>query len=194
MARKPRAFVPEGIYHVASRGSDRRPLFLFDLDRVAFLERLARTLERFELSCLSYCLMGNHYHLIVQTPDERLSPALRELHSGYSRYFNRTHERSAHLFRAHCLVQWVDSDSYLLAACRYVAYNPVRAGLCGEPSDWPWSSYRASAGIEPSPPFLSESLLRGAFGSGKEWRARYREFIDSPRPVEAPPGHKELRF
>lgn len=192
MARLPRIFAPDGIYHVASRGSDRRSLFLLDSDREAFLERLARTAESFELTCLAYCLMGNHYHLLVQTPDERLSAALRELHSGYSRHFNHAHRRSAHLFRAHCLAQLVDSDSYLVTACRYIAHNPVRAGLCGEPFDWPWSSYRASAGIDQSPPFLSEARLRHAFGGDKEWRARHREFIESSRPVEAPPGHKEL--
>ena len=89
MARPSRKYVPEGIYHIASHGSDRRPLFILDSDREAFLERLARTVERFELRCLAYCLMGNHYHLIVQTPDERLSLALKELHGGYSRQFNR---------------------------------------------------------------------------------------------------------
>jgi putative transposase len=194
MARTPRVFVPNGIYHVASRGSDRRPLFLFDRDREAFLGRLARIVESYELPCLAYCLMGNHYHLIIQTPDERLSMALKELHGGYSTHFNRTYGRSAHLFRNRFLAQVIDSDPYLLTACRYVAHNPVRAGLCARPSDWRWSSYRANAGIDPSPRFLSEAALRDASGGSGEWRSRYREFVESPSAVEPPPGHKKLHF
>lgn len=168
MGQPPRIFVPDGIYHVASRGSDRRPLFLLDSDRDEFLKRLEQTMERYQLPCLAYCLMGNHYHLIVQTPDARLSAALRELHGGYSRHFNHVHGRSAPLFLNRFLAQPIDTDSYLLTACRYVAHNPVRAGLCDQPSDWPWNSYRASAGVEPSPAFLSEEELRNAFGGDAE--------------------------
>ena len=177
MARRPRVFIPNGIYHVASHGSDERPLFVYDADRRAFLERLAEVVARYELSCLSYCLMGNHYHQIVQTPDERLSAALKDLHGGYSREFNRTHSRRSHLFRNRFFAELIDDDAYLLQACRYVVLNPVRAGLCREPSDWPWSSYRSSAGIDPAPRFLSESLLRDACGGGENWRARYRDFV-----------------
>jgi putative transposase len=184
MSRPIRLFTPNGIYHVVSRGSNRKPLFLFDLDRDAFLGRLNRIVERHELRCLAYCLMGNHYHLLVQTPDARLSAALRELNGGYSRRFNRVHGHSAHLFRNRYLAQLVDDESYLLTVCRYVAYNPVRAGLCAEPSDWPWSSYRACAGIDPAPPLLNETMLRDTVGGGPEWRSRYRSFIESARPVE----------
>lgn len=187
-----RVFVPGGIYHVASRGSDRRPLFLFDADREAFLERLGRTVERYELSCLAYCLMGNHYHLIVQTPDARLSRALQELNSGYSRHFNRVHKHSAHLFRNRFLAQLVATEAHSLMACRYVAHNPGRAGLGGNPYDWPWSSYRASAGIDPTPPFLNETVLRDAFGRGSKWRARFRDFVEKSDTVTPPPGYEKL--
>ncbi len=192
MPRPLRIFVPDGIYHVASRGSDRRPLFLFDQDREEFLERLGRTVERHELPCLSYCLMGNHYHLIVQTPDARLSKALQELNSGYSRRFNRVHERNAHLFSNRFLAQLIATEPHLLMACRYVARNPVRAGLCGEPSDWPWSSYRANAGIDPVPPFLNEAALLDAFGPGSRWRVRYRDFVELSAEANPPPGYKKL--
>ncbi|HWB23141.1 MAG TPA: transposase [Gaiellaceae bacterium] len=180
MPRPPRAFVDHGIYHVASRGSDRQPLFSFDGDRSTFLERLTSIVERYELACVAYCLMGNHYHLVVQTPDSRLSRALQELHGGYSRHFNRVHGRSAHLFRNRFLARLIDGDAYLLAACRYVARNPVRAGLCGRASDWPWSSYRATAGLVPTPPLLSESLLRDACGGTANWRKRYQDFVEQP--------------
>ncbi|MHB8060599.1 MAG: REP-associated tyrosine transposase [Gaiellaceae bacterium] len=194
MARSIRLFVPNGIYHVASRGSDRRPLFLFDFDREAFLDRLGRSVERHEIRCLAYCLMGNHYHLIVQTPDSRLSLALRELNGGYSRRFNRVHGHTAHLFQNRFLAQLVDDETYLLTVCRYVAYNPVRAGLCAEPSEWPWSSYRASAGIDPAPRFLNETVLSDSVGGGREWRRRYRDYVELNRPEGFPPGDKKAHF
>ena len=180
--RSPRVFVADGIYHVASRGSDRQPLFLFDADRVAFLVRLAAVVERYELACLAYCLMGNHYHLLIQTRDGRVSGALQELNGGYSRHFNRVHGRSAHLFRNRFFARQIEDEAYLLTACRYLAQNPVRAGLCRDPAEWPWSSHRATAGLDPTPRFLSETLIRDACGGQRNWRLRYREFVAEPTP------------
>jgi putative transposase len=189
-----RVFVPGGIYHVASRGSNRGLLFALDEDRELFLNRLGRAIEHFELPCLAYCLMDNHYHLIVQTPDERLSAAMQELNGGYSRSFNRVYGRSAHLFRTRFMAALIDSDSYLLTACRYVALNPVRAGLCAKPSDWPWSSFRATAGIDTPPTFLDEMMIRGVLGGGEDWRTRFRAFVESLDPVEPPPWHEKSDF
>src|ERR1035437_3831291 len=114
MGRPRRIFVPNGIYHVASRGSDRRPVFGLDRDRELFLDRLGQTIERYRIPCLAYCLMNNHYHLIVVTPDARLSAAMRELNGGYSMRFNSIHGRSAHLFRNRFMAQLIGDDSYLL--------------------------------------------------------------------------------
>ncbi len=185
-------FEPDGIYHVASRGSDRKPIFRCDGDRETFLDQLELTFVWFELPCLAYCLMTNHYHLIVQTPDQRLSKAMQQLNGGYSRRVNALHGRSAHLFRNRFMAQLIDSDSYLLTACRYVAHNPVRAGLCETPSEWKWSSYRASAGIWPTPRFLDERLLRDAIGGGDGWRRRYREFVEIDEAVAPPSGFAKL--
>ena len=146
------------------------------------MDRLAPLVERFELGCVAYCLMGNHYHLIVQTPDGRLSVALQQLNGGYSKHFNSVYGRSAHLFRNRFLAQLIDSEPYLLAACSYVAHNPVRAGLCREPAEWPWASYRASVGIDPVPAFLNESILRDLFGGDPSWRVRYRAFVEQATP------------
>jgi REP element-mobilizing transposase RayT len=170
-------------------------LFSYDTDREAFLGMLAHAVNRFELGCVAYCLMGNHYHLLVQTPDERLSQALQQLNGGYSRHFNLVHGRGAHLFRNRFLDLLIEDEQHLLAACRYLAHNPVRAGLCGEPADWPWSSYRASAGIDPAPAFLAEGVLRGVFGAASSWRERYRDFIDqAPPPVDPSPGKDRHTF
>jgi hypothetical protein len=127
--------------------------------------------------------MGNHYHLILHVPDPRLSRAMQQLHTGYSRTHNRAHRRSAHLFRAHFLAREITTDQQLLAAYRYLALNPVKAGLAPHPLAWPWSSSSAHAGLEPTELQLDESSLRSAFDNHPRWRRRYRRLIeDSPQP------------
>ena len=178
MARSPRV-LSAGIYHLAVHGSDTRHLFLTDSDRNDFLERLALTCERFELGLLSYVLLGTHYHALLRIPDARLSRALQQLHTEYSRHHNRRHRRSAHLFRAHPYTGEVGSDEQLATAARYLARNPIEAGLATDPLDWPWSSVRAHAGLEPSRIPLAEGDLRGAFGDSDGWRRRYREHVEA---------------
>jgi len=179
MARPLRA-LHEGIYHLAARGSDDRHLFVIDSDRQEFLGRLAATCERFELELLSYVLMGSHYHALVRIRDARFPTALQRLHTGYARWHNRRHSRSAHLFRAHAMTREITSDVQLIAASRYLALNPVAAGLVANPFEWPWSSARAHAGLEEPGIPLSETDLRAAFGDTDGWRERYRALIEVP--------------
>jgi putative transposase len=169
--RKPRAFV-EGLFHLAAHGSDLRYLYSSDEDREDFLGRLAAVCERFELALLSYVLMGTHYHAILRIPDERVSRALQRLHTEYSRHCNRRWGRSAHLFRAHPLARQIESNEDLIGSCRYLARNPVEAGLVRDPLAWPWSSARAHAGLEPPWIPIAEDELRAAFG-GAGWRRNY---------------------
>jgi putative transposase len=176
MARPTRDF-EASIYHIAAHGSDVRQLFLSAEDRDRFLERLTLSFWPLEIRVLDYVLMGNHYHTLVFTPDERLSKGLQDLHTKYSRDHNRRHGRSAHLFRAHCLTRAVTSTEQLLNAYRYVARNPVRANLVLDPLEWPWSSARAHAGLEPPAIPLDERPLREAFDDDPNWRDRYREHI-----------------
>jgi putative transposase len=176
MPRRPRNLYA-GIYHLAAHGSDERYLYVSDQDREDFLELLARTWEKFELALLSYVLLGSHYHALVRIPDARLSRALQRLHTEYSRRHNRRRGRSAHLFRAHAMTREVGSDAQLVAACRYLALNPVEAGLVTDPLDWPWSSARAHAGLDRPRIPLAESELRAAFGDCADWRERYRAQI-----------------
>jgi putative transposase len=183
MPRRPRRFY-EGIYHLAARGSDACHLFVDDRDREDFLDRLATTWEKFELALLSYVLMGSHYHALVRIPDARLSLALQRLHTEYSRHHNRRFGRRAHLFRAHPMTREIESDAQLGTACRYLALNPVAAGLVADPLDWPWSSARAHAGLERPRLRLEEGDLRAAFGDGSDWRERYRDRIDPHRLKE----------
>jgi putative transposase len=169
--RKPRAYA-EGVFHFAAHGSDVRYLFSSDDDRADFLQRLSAVCERFELGLLSYALMGTHYHTIVAVPDGRIADALRRLHTEYSRDCNRRWGRSSHLFRAHPFARMVESDEDLIGTARYVAWNPVEAGLVRDPLAWPWSSARAHAGLERPQIPLAEEPLRTAFG-GASWRQSY---------------------
>jgi putative transposase len=176
MARPPRRLAA-GIYHLNPHGSDNRYLFLGDDDREDFLDRLGATCERFELALLSYVLMGSHYHALLRIPDGRLSEALQRLHTEYSRFFNRRHGRSAHLFRAHPGTREIVSDAHLLTAYRYLARNPVEAGLVTDPLDWPWSSARTHAGLERPRIPLADDALHAALGSHSAWRAGYAGYV-----------------
>jgi putative transposase len=176
MARPPRAFT-EGLFHVGSHGSDDRHLFVDSRDRMTFLDRLALILGRFQLRLVDYALLGNHYHLVLGTPGERISRALQQLHTWYSRAFNRRHERTAHLFRSHFFAREIRSDEDLIGVCRYVALNPVEAGLCTDPFAWPWSSASTHAGLTETVMPLDAGPLRAAFGDSEDWRRQYGELI-----------------
>ncbi len=177
MGRPPRSFAP-GIYHIAAHGSDDRHLFLDEDDRGEFLDRLGVTFWKLGIELISYVLLGNHYHTLAYTPDDRLSCGLQPLHGGYSRHHNQRHGRRAHLFRAHCLARHIVDNDDFLTTSRYLAMNPAKAGLVVHPLDWPWSSARVHAGLERAPIPLEEGRLRGAFGDSQNWRERYRAFIE----------------
>jgi putative transposase len=182
MPRPPRAFAA-GIYHFAAHGSDERHLFLTDHERRAFLDRLGEVVDRFELGLVEYTLLGNHYHTLLRIPEARVSKALQQLHTRYSRLHNKLHERNAHLFKAHCFSREIESDEDLLTTSRYLAWNAVEAGLARDPLAWPWASSRTVAGLVPARLGLDLEQLRAALGGGRDWRRRYREHVakaDSP--------------
>ena len=177
MARALRAF-QAGIYHVGSHGSDERYLFRSDGEREVFLDGLGRVLESFQLGLVSYTLMSNHYHLLLRIPDARVSKAMQRLHSWYSRLHNKLNGRSAHLFRAHFFAREIESDEDLLWTARYVARNPVLAGLVSDPFAWLWSSAAATAGLAEPVLALDLAPLRTALGETPNWQQRYRKFIE----------------
>jgi putative transposase len=180
MPRARREFTAGGTYHVFSRGSNRQAIFRLDSDRIDFLACLARVVSRHELQCLAYCLMPNHFHLVLETPDGRLSEAMKALNGRYALRYNRRHGCDAHLFRNRFGAVNQESDSQLLWTLRYVVRNPVLAGLCARPDEWPWSSYSASAGKAKPPPFFGLTRLLSYFGEMPEVAmARYRALVDS---------------
>lgn len=173
MTRPLRLEVPGGHFHVTARGNRKQDIFGDDTDRQRFLRVLAATGDRAGWQVLGYCLMPNHYHLVVRTPRPNLSRGMRDLNSAYAQSFNRRHDRPGHLFQGRYHSSLVQEERYLREVLRYVALNPVRAGLCGAAEDWPWGSHSAIAGVTAAPPFLRADLVLAAFGG----RATYTEQV-----------------
>ncbi len=151
MSRPIRIEFPNALYHVTSRGVRREDIFDDDDDRRAFLKTLGDVVGQFNWLCYAWCLMDNHYHLLIQTPDGNLSKGMRQLNGVYTQLSNRRHRRVGHLFQGRFKAILVDSDGHLLELARYVVLNPVRARMVKRATDWEWSSYRASLGIAPAP-------------------------------------------
>jgi REP element-mobilizing transposase RayT len=141
VARKPRDLVADGIYHVFARGNGRDLIYRDDVDRRIYLRLLKKVVDTTNMRCLAYCLMTNHVHLLVQTPDANLDTAMHRLHSRYASGFNQRHRTCGHVFQGRYGAVRVTSDGQLLAVLTYIARNPVEAALCDAPIDWPWSSF-----------------------------------------------------
>jgi REP element-mobilizing transposase RayT len=151
-------------------------IFLDDGDRECFLSILESTVERHRWECHAYCLMGNHFHLVVRTPDANVADGMCRLNGGYARSFNKRHGRSGHLFARRYHAELVQTDGHLLEVVRYVALNPVRAGLCTRPEEWRWSSYGALVGTSSSPEWLNVRDVR-AWLDARQSR-RIRSFVE----------------
>ncbi|MBI5753042.1 MAG: transposase [Hydrogenophilales bacterium] len=180
MARPLRIEFPGAIYHVTSRGNARRKIFLDDSDRETFLSTLAWVVERFGWICHAYCLMDNHFHLMIETPEPNLSRGMRQLNGVYTQGFNRRHRKVGHLFQGRFKAILVERDSYLLELARYVVLNPVRAKLVKAPEDYLWSSYRPTLGLDSVPNGLTIDWLLGQFAKTKPAaRQRYAAFVQA---------------
>lgn len=178
MARPLRLEFPGALYHVTARGNAQQAIFLDDGDRRHFLWLLGREVQQQQWRCYVYCLMGNHYHLVIETPEPNLSRGLKRLHGTYTQWFNRRHQRVGHLLQGRFKSLLVEKESYLLELCRYVVLNPVRAGLVGDASEWVWSSYRATAGLQEIPDWLDVPSVLSLFAhSAATAQAAYRRFV-----------------
>lgn len=162
MARPLRIEFAQAVYHVTARGDRREPIFLDDHDRLIFLELLAQGLERFDACALAYCLMDNHYHLVLCTRQPNLSALMRHINGVYTQRVNRRHGKVGHVFQGRYKAILVDRDGYLLEVCRYVDLNPVRARMVASAQDWPWSSYRALTTPALAPSWLDTVAVQSA--------------------------------
>ncbi len=178
MARPLRIEFPGALYHVTARGNARQAIFLDDADRHGFLTVLERVVSRCHLLLHAYCLMDNHFHLVVETPEANLSNAMRQLNGVYTQAFNRRHGRVGHVLQGRFKAIVVDRESYLLELCRYVVLNPVRAKNTRKADSYSWSSYRATAGLTATPSFLTVDWLLPQFGRQRlTAQQKYQAFV-----------------
>jgi putative transposase len=185
MARPLRIEYDGALYHGTSRGNDHKAIFKDDRDRELFLNTLAQVTGRFHWICHAYCLMNNHYHLVIETPDGNLSKGMRQLNGVYTQAFNKRHGRAGHAFQGRFKAILVQKDSHFLEVCRYVVLNPVRAKTISHPRQWKWSSYRATAGMVQAHGCLTVDEILSHFGKRKVIaHEKYCQFvqagIDSP--------------
>lgn len=178
MARPLRIEFPGAVYHITSRGNERKEIFRNDHDREDFLNILQRIVSRYNWLCHAYCLMDNHYHLLIETPDGNLSIGMRQLNGVYTQRFNKRQGRVGHLFQGRYKAVVLQKDSHLLEVCRYVVLNPLRARIVESPEQWIWSSYIATAGWKKPHVCLETDWILKQFASErKAAEIAYRKFV-----------------
>jgi REP element-mobilizing transposase RayT len=179
LARPLRIEFPDAFYHVTSRGNERKTVFRSQKDRERFLSYLESAHYRYGAILHVYCLMDNHYHLLVETPRGNLSQILHHINGAYTTYFNIKHGRSGHLFQGRFKAILVEKDSYGEELSKYIHLNPVRAGLVKNTSEYRWSSYRYYIGMEREPEWLTTTFILSYFGGhGRSTYRKYREFVE----------------
>lgn len=187
MARPLRLEFAGALYHVTSRGNRQEAIYEEDIDREHFLSVLSAVCDRYNWICHAYCLMTNHYHLLIETPESNLSKGMRQLNGVYTQRFNRQHNRVGHVFQGRYKAILVDKNDYLLELARYIVLNPVRASMVRSAKDWPWSSYRATAGQVESPVWLQVDWLLAAFSKRRAKAIEaYRAFVSEGKGQPSP--------
>ena len=178
MSRPLRLEFANALYHVTSRGDRREPIFVDDSDRSMWLEVFGQVSGRFNWRCHAWCLMTNHYHLLVETPEPSLSQGMRQLNGVYTQRVNRRHCQVGHVFQGRFKAVLIERESYLLELARYIVLNPVRAYMVGDAGAWPWSSYGAMTAAQPAAPWLETDWLLHQFDQRRSHAvARYVDFV-----------------
>jgi putative transposase len=181
--RPPRVNVANGIYHVTARGNRLQAIYLEEADYRLFLRLVEKVVGRQEWRCLAFCLMTNHYHLVLRTPNADLSVGMHRLNGEYARWFNDRHGLVGHVFQKRFHAVLVESDGHLLELFRYLSLNPVRAGLCTDPRAWRWSSYRALLGARSPLACLAVEEALGYFGrEAEQARRAFERFVGDGLP------------
>jgi putative transposase len=176
--QRPRIQIADGIYHVTARGNQREPIYTDTRSRERFLFLLDDVVDRMRWRVHAYCLMTNHYHLLVETPEPNIGRGMERLNGIYARWFNWRHGREGHVFGRRYGDELVERDAHLFELARYIVLNPVRAKLCAHPSEWRWSSYNATVAQVPEPSFLSVDWMLKQFGTTPAAaRKHYADFV-----------------
>lgn len=190
MARQIRIEFPGAFYHVTSRGNQKQSIFFTEDDRHYFFKCLRDAHERYQSIIHVYCLMENHYHLLIETPSGELSRIMHAINTSYSVYLNKRHERCGHLFQGRFKAILVQAEEYARELGPYIHLNPVRAGIADLPEDYDWSNYREYLGVKSPQPWTSTSLILSAFGSEPSAaRQKYSDYVmsrlrqNSPNPL-----------
>ncbi len=181
MARQLRVHAPGVAAHVVSRGNNKTPIFLDDGDYAHYEGVLSEGLNRFGVTCHSYCFLWNHLHLVLTPWEHPLSRLMQQVNSTYCEWFNKRHGRVGHVLQGRYRCRLIDDESYFLNAIRYVALNPVTANKVRRPEDWPWSSYRVMMGLAETPAFLDFTAIFRALDADteNEMRERLRVFVEA---------------
>lgn len=180
MSRPLRITYPGAFYHITSRGNEGKEIFKDIRDREKFLSYLESATQRYRASIHVYCLMNNHYHLLLESPAGNLPQIMHHINGAYTTYFNVKHQRSGHLFRGRYNAILVDRDEYAKELSRYIHLNPVRANMVEAPEQYRWSSYSYFIGLRNAPGWLARGFILSYFGN-KASRAqkRYRDFVNA---------------
>ena len=187
MARPLRLEFAGALYHITSRGNRQGDIYESDADRSAFIDLLGDVCDTCNWVCHAYCLMSNHYHLLIETPEANVSKGMRQLNGVYTQLYNRSHKRFGHVFQGRYKAIHVEKEAYLLELACYIVLNPVRASMVRTALEWSWSSYRATLGITKSPNWLNAEWLLAAFGSKKsEAIEGYKCFVSAGRNQPSP--------
>jgi putative transposase len=195
MVRPLRLEFPGALYHVISRGNERAPIFRDDWDRGFFLGILGSVIRDNGWLLHSYCLLGNHYHLLLETPQGNLSKGMHALNGRYTQKFNRRHARAGHVLEGRFKAIFVEKEPHLLELHRYIVLNPVRAGLVARPEDWTWSSYRATCGLRNRPQWLEVRWTLAQFAGDVKTAVRsYARFVASGIDEADPPNARAQIF
>jgi REP element-mobilizing transposase RayT len=178
MARPLRICYPGAFYHITSRGNERKAIFKGRADREKFLSYLESAVLRYDAIIHVYCLMDNHYHLLLETPYGNLSQIMRHINGAYATYFNTKHQRPGHLLQGRFKAILVEFDAYSKELSRYIHLNPLRANMIHDLDDYKWSSYLDYIGIRTAPAWLDTSFILGYFGKNpRTAKQNYREFV-----------------
>jgi putative transposase len=179
MPSHPRTKFPGAVYHVSARGKNRQAIFLSDCDRLFFLSLLERAVAKYGLIIHAYCLMANHYHLLLETPRANLSAGMQLLNGSFARHMKKEHALAGAIFERPYHAVLIELESQFLETARYIVLNPVRANVIRNPSDFTWSSYRATAGVDNSPNWLSTIRILGNFSTaGALSRDSYIAYVE----------------